>query len=140
MTAGGRGTYSRGALGFMPNDNSGLVGAWSLSATGNPMAQAFFFFGDGSYVMTDPVGDVDPFSCGGPGFEKGTYSYNTTTKIFVGLTSTLDTNLCAGLHDTTNLANNNGFGAGGTVTLAGDGKTFTFADAEGTVKLYRQTP
>lgn len=140
VTAGGRGTYSRGALGFMPNDNSGLVGAWSLSATGNPMAQAFFFFGDGSYVMTDPVGDVDLFSCGGPGFEKGTYSYNTSTKIFVGLTSTLDTNLCAGLHDTTNLANNNGFGAGGTVTLAGDGKTFTFADAEGTVKLYRQTP
>ncbi len=138
--AGGTGTYSRGALGFMPNDNTGLVGAWSLSATGNPMAQSFFFFAGGSYVMTDPVGDISPTSCGGPGFEKGTISYNATTKVLAGLTSTLDTNLCAGLHDTNKLGNNNGFGAAGTLTLSADGKTLTFVDAESNVTLYRQTP
>ena len=124
----------------MPNTNTSLVGAWSLSPTGSPLAQTFFFFADGSYVMTDPVGDVDPNSCGGPGFEKGTYSYNAATGAFIGTSVTLDTNLCAGLHDTSNLGNNNGFGAAGTVTLSADGKTFTFVDAESNVTLYRQTP
>jgi hypothetical protein len=137
---GGSGTFNRGALAFMPNDNSSLVGAWSLSPTGNPMAQTFFFFADGSYVMSDPVGDISPTSCGGPGFEKGTYSYNATTKDFTGTSVTLDTNLCAGLHDTSNLGNNNGFGTGGTLTVAADGKSFTFSDSEGSVVLYRQTP
>ena len=140
ISAGGPGTYSRGALAWMPNDNSGLVGAWSLSPAGNPMAQSFFFFADGSYVMTDPVGDVDPFSCGGPGFEKGTYAYDVNTKAFGGLTATLDTNLCAGLHDTSNLADNNGFGASSTLTLAADGKSFTITQPDGNFTLYRQTP
>ena len=101
--AGGIGTYSRGALGWMPNDNSSLVGAWSLSPGGNPLMPTFFLFADGSYVMTDPLGDVFPNSCGGPGFEKGSYSYNPVTKVFVGVSSSLDTNGCAGLHDTTDL-------------------------------------
>jgi len=136
--AGGNGTYSRGALAWMPNDNAGLVGAWSLTASDNPIAQTFFFFADGSYVMTDPVGDVSANSCGGPGYERGTYQYNAATGSFTGLTSTLDTNLCAGLHDTTSSANN-GFGLPATLTLAADGKSFTFTNQEGVFTLFRQS-
>ena len=57
------------------------------------------------------------------------------------MTSTLDTNLCAGFHDTGNLGVNNGFDTGRTVTLAADGKTLTTTNSEGGgVTLYRQTP
>ena len=136
--AGGTGTYSRGALAWMPNDNAGLVGAWSLTASDTPRAQSFFFFPDGSYVMTDPVGDVDPNSCGGAGYERGTYQYDAATRAFTGLGTTLDTNLCAGLHDTTSTVNN-GFGPGVTLTLAADGKSGTYTNQDGTVTLFRQT-
>ena len=137
-SAGGTGTYSRGALAWMPNDNAGLVGAWSLTASDNPIAQTFFFFADGSYVMTDPVGDVAPNSCGGAGYERGTYQYDAATRVFTGLATTLDTNLCAGLHDTTRQANN-GFGPPAALTLAVDGKSFTFSNQDGTFTLFRQS-
>ena len=137
-SAGGTGTYNRGALGWMPNDNAGLVGAWSLAASDNPIAQTFFFFADGSYVMTDPVGDVNANSCGGPGYERGTYQYNAATGSFKGLTTTLDTNLCAGLHDTTSTVNN-GFGPAATLIFAADGKSFSVTGQDGTFTLFRQS-
>ena len=137
-SAGGTGTYNRGALAWMPNDNAGLVGAWSAASSDTPIVQTFFFFADGSYVMTDPVGDVQPASCGGAGYERGTYQYNAATGAFVGLGTTLDTNLCAGLHDTTSTVNN-GFGAGFTLTLAADGKSLRFTAPDDTFTLFRQT-
>ncbi len=136
-SAGGTGTYSRGALAFMPNDNAGLVGAWSLAASDNSIVQTIFFFPDGSYAMADPVGDIAPNSCGGPGYERGTYQYNAATRVFMGLTATLDTNQCAGLHDTTSSVNN-GFGPGTTLTLAADGKSISVADRDGVFTLFRQ--
>jgi hypothetical protein len=120
----------------MPNDNSGLVGAWSLSSTGNPMAQTFFFFPDGSYVMTDPQGDIAPQSCGGPGYEKGTYTYDTASKTLAGVSSTLDSNGCAGFHDST--AAGTGFGPATQLIFSADGKSLVFTGASFT--LYRQTP
>ena len=52
--------------------------------------------------------------------------------------TTLDTNLCAGLHDTTSSVNN-GFGPPARLTLAADGKFFTFAALDGIFTAFRQT-
>jgi len=127
---GGAGTFNRSALAFMPNDNSGLVGAWSLAAA-DPQAQTFFFFADGTYVMADPQGDTAASHCGGPGYERGSYTFDAAGKQFNGVASSIDTNGCAGLHDTTALADNNGFGASRTLTLAADGKTASVVNSQG---------
>lgn len=85
---------------------SGLVGAWALSREGAPASslatQQFLFLADGRYLMIDPVGDddysepADP-KCGWEGLEFGRYTLSN------GVLATsdiiMDTNLCAGLHD-----------------------------------------
>lgn len=120
---GGVGRFNRSALAFMPNDNSSLVGAWALSGS-DVNSQTFFFFADGSYVMTDPQGDTGPSSCGGAGYEKGTVSWDPATRQLNGLSVSIDTNACAGLHDTTQATVNNGFvDLPMTITLSSDGQT-----------------
>jgi hypothetical protein len=139
---GGVGRFNRSALALMPNDNSGLVGAWALDAS-DPTSQTFFFFADGTYVMTDPQGDEGPNSCGGAGYEKGTYSYDAASKQFNGLGTSIDTNACAGLHDTTQTGVNNGFsGLPATLVLSADGKTANFTSnvSSESLTIIRLTP
>ena len=51
--------------------------------------------------MTDPVGDDTPGqpSCGGPGIEVGTYTWNGATGTLTITGVTIDTNGCAGLNE-----------------------------------------
>jgi hypothetical protein len=135
----GPGTVNRNALAFMQNDNAGLVGAWALDSASDPAAQVFFFFANGDYVMTDPQGDTGPSLCGGPGYERGTFGFNATAATLSGLSVSVDTNGCAGLHDASNIAQP--FGTTVGLRFAADGKSLNFAnDSDGdTHILFRLT-
>jgi len=133
----GTGTFNRIGLKTMPNDPAGIVGAWALDSATDERAIVIFFFPDGQYALADPTGDVQ---CGSAGLERGTYSWDSSTGRLNGLISTLDTNGCGGLHDTTHLAQP--FGPGITFKPVGDGKSVTvnFADGSGIGTFYRLSP
>lgn len=84
------------------NEPGGLVGVWAVESATELKTQTLVFWKDGRFAMVDPVGDDQPDSCGGPGVEFGTYSYNATTLAFKVLTVSIDTNGCAGLSDVGN--------------------------------------
>ncbi|MGS0756969.1 hypothetical protein ACVBEH_21470, partial [Roseateles sp. GG27B] len=100
----GPGTVNRNALASMENNNANLTGAWAVGSATNPQTQVFFFFANGDYVMADPQGDTAASRCGGAGYERGTYSYDAATTTFRALTISIDSNGCAGLHDSSNAA------------------------------------
>lgn len=114
------------------NEPGGLVGVWAVESATELKTQTLVFWKDGRFAMVDPVGDDQPNSCGGPGVEFGTYSYNATTLAFKVLTISFDTNGCAGLSD-----------VGGTglasfdISIDTSGNTATAAASDGTFKLYR---
>ena len=138
LNSTGTGTFNRAALATMENDPAGLVGAWALDTATDPRAQAFFFFANGDYVMADPQGDTAPSRCGPAGMEQGTYSYDKTSKALKLLTISKDTNLCAGLNDTTQTRAQN-LAAPRSLTLAADGKSLTAVTSDGSYTLLRLT-
>ena len=86
---------------------TGVLGAWTLGGTGirNPLIA---FLSNGSVAMADPIGDTSSPSCGGPGVEAGTYSYDAGTGMVRIDSVTANTNGCAGLAE-------NGLTAGATM-------------------------
>ena len=135
LNTAGTGTVNRSALASMENNNASIVGAWALSAT-DERAQTFFFFANGDYVMADPVGDDGPSRCGGAGIERGTYQWNSSTGALT-VSTTTDTNGCAGLHDTTNATQP--VNPTLRLTLAADGKTLNAVSNEGSDVVFRLT-
>ena len=110
------------AMSKAENDPNGIVGVWALGSATVVKTQTFVFLANGKFAMLDPIGDTEADSCGGPGVEYGTYSYDASSKNFKVLTVSVDTNGCAGLND----ANIGGSGmASFTFTLSSDGKTGT---------------
>ncbi len=83
----------------LPNDNTSLVGAWSIAPNASVAAQHVVFFPDGRYMMLDTVGDEGPSRCGGPGIEYGTYTYDKATGQTAITGVSVDTNGCAGLNE-----------------------------------------
>ena len=81
------------------NNPTGIVGVWALGSPSVIETQTFSFFSNGKYLMVDPIGDTAQPSCGGPGVEAGSYTYNASTKILKISNLTYDTNGCAGLSD-----------------------------------------
>ena len=134
----GTGTFNHAALAMMENDPAGLVGAWAVSSATDPRTQAFFIFANGDYVMADPQGDTGANSCGPAGMEQGRYSFDKASKALRVLGVSKDTNLCAGINDTTKTAAENK-ALVRTVTLAADGKTLTGTGIDGTFTLVRLT-
>jgi len=139
VNAFGPGTLNRASLALMANDPAGIVGAWALDSATDARTQVFFFFANGDYVMADPQGDTAPSRCGGPGLERGTYSYDKAAGLLRFTGNTLDTNGCAGAHDTSNPASP--FGPPLGFALSGDGKAVSvaFADGSGTGTFLRLT-
>ena len=133
----GPGTANRNALSMMENNNTGLVGAWALGSATDPQAQVFFFFANGDYVMADPQGDAAASRCGGPGYERGTYSHDAATGTFRTLTNSLDTNGCAGLHDLPTASEP--FATFTGVSLSAEGRQLTVTGSDGTYTLFRLT-
>jgi len=114
------------------NDPASVVGAWAMDTGDASLAmQHFVFYPDGRYMMIDPVGDTDASHCGGPGIEYGTYTFNANTRALTFTGVSVDTNGCAGGHDTTSTQPPQPliitFGPGGTAFSASDGSgSFTF--------------
>lgn len=114
------------------NNPAGITGVWALDSTAIK-TQHFAFFSNGKFLMVDPWGDTAVNSCGGPGVEAGSYTYDATAKILKVSAFTYDTNGCAGFSQTSAVTN-----AGMSFTLSSDGNTIT-ADAGGAFPftLYR---
>jgi len=122
------GVLNTNALAFMENDPAGLTGAWQVNDAAKLTAakQVLFFFANGGYVMADPLGDLATaprVSCGNPGVEQGVYSFVKAVGVFSWVSTSKDTNGCAGLNDTTNPANN----TSARVVFSADGKTATLS-------------
>jgi len=127
-------TDTASALPKADNDPNGIVGVWTLGSATVIKTQTFVFWANGKYAMLDPIGDTEADSCGGPGVEYGTYSYNAVSKQFNVLSVSVDTNGCAGLND----GNIGGSGmASFSFTLSSDGKTATAVFGDSTDQLFR---
>ena len=129
----GAGSFNRAGLAAMPNDPTGVVGAWAVNSATDPRAVTVLFFANGQYLLAEPAGDP---VCGSAGLERGTYSWNSSSGALMALSNSLDTNGCGGFHDTTNASQP--FSAPIIIKPTGDGKTVavTFEDGSpGT--LYR---
>ena len=107
------------------NDQASVVGAWAFDVPDQTLGmQHFVFYPDGTYLMIDPVGDLQNH-CGGPGIEYGTYTFVTTSRALTFTGTFIDTNGCAGGHDTTSTKPPAPiimtFGAGGATMSGGSG-------------------
>lgn len=130
----GVGTFNRAGLKVMPNDPTGIVGASAVGSATVERAIVILFFPDGQYTLADPIGDV---RCGCGGLERGTYNRDRSNGRLTGLNSTLDTNGCGGLHDTTNSAQP--FGSRVMFKPVRDGASMTVnvGDGSGASTFYR---
>ena len=101
----------------MENDPKGITGAWTADPA-TMKTPIYLFFSNGKYMMVDPVGDIktaDHESCGDPGVEFASYTYDSGGKALNIKGFTYDTNGCAG------------FSTNGPVSfnINADGKTAT---------------
>ena len=104
LNTAGAGSYNPAVLAMVANDNTTLAGAWRFDeadALKRTHDSTFFFFANGDYVMADPAGDSGPNSCGPAGLERGSIAWDATSGALRLVSIATDTNLCAGLHDTT---------------------------------------
>ena len=101
----------------MENDPKGITGAWTADPA-TMKTPIYLFFSNGKYMMVDPIGDIktaDHESCGDPGVEFASYTYDPGGKALNIKGFTYDTNGCAG------------FSTNGPVSfnIDADGKTAT---------------
>ncbi len=99
----------------MENDPAGIVGAWALGSATNVQVLTLAFFRNGKFAVLDPTGSTATPSCGGPGVEFGSYTYDAATKILKVSNLLYDTDGCAGLS--------------GTAAATASGMTFTLGSA-----------
>ena len=114
----------------MENDPKGIIGAWAAdpAAMKTPI---YLFFSNGKYMMVDPIGDAkrpDHESCGDPGVEFASYTYDPGGKALSIKGYTYDTNGCAGFSENSTVAFN----------ISADGNTATVdTQKKTTLTLYR---
>lgn len=86
----------------MENDPKGIIGAWAVDPS-IIKTPTYLFFSNGKYMMVDPIGDVkraDHESCGDPGIEFASYTYDSGSKALNIKGFTYDNNGCAGFSGT----------------------------------------
>ena len=82
----------------MENDPKGIVGAWVVDIS-TIKTQTYLFFPNGKLLMVDPIGDPERpgyTSCGDPGVEFASYSYDAGSSTLKVKGFTYDSNGCAG--------------------------------------------
>ena len=82
----------------MENDPKGIVGAWVVDIS-TIKTQTYLFFPNGKFLMVDPIGDPERpgyTSCGDPGVEFASYSYDAGSNALKVKGFTYDSNGCAG--------------------------------------------
>lgn len=107
----------------MENDPAGIVGVWANGTATTIKTQHLAFFSDGTFLLVDPVGNTGTTTCGSPGVEAGSYTYNANTKVLMTSSFTVDTNGCGGLSDSDSVTP-----AGMSFTISADGSTATVID------------
>lgn len=106
-----------------PSDTNELVGAWLLQDPANAnRVLVLTILDDTNYMLG---ADDTPGPTGGPGLERGTYTWNSTTGAFTS-TAVTDTNGALGLSPLIST---------GTATVSGD--TLTYISAGGPIALIR---
>ncbi|SCX86332.1 adhesin [Nitrosospira sp. Nsp13] len=86
----------------MENDPKGIVGAWAVDSAAIK-TPTYLFFSNGKYMMIDPIGDVASpghESCGDPGVEFASYTYDAGSKALNIKGFTYDNNGCSGFSGT----------------------------------------
>lgn len=114
----------------MPNQTSGLVGAWALGSATALNTVTVFFFPNGKVFVLDPVGDTSGGGCGGPGVEYGNYTFTGNVLRVSGISH--DTNGCAGLSGSPAVES-----AGLPVTIGSGGGSATAGTGPDAVTLHR---
>jgi hypothetical protein len=108
------------------NDPTGIVGVWAVGSATTIKTSTIVISPDGTFLNVDPIH---------PGIEAGTYTYNTTTKIFtIPTTLPYDTNGSSGVSDGTANTSNQ------SLVLSSDGMTIAVNGGPGNVggaTLYR---
>jgi hypothetical protein len=82
----------------MENDPKGIVGAWVVDPA-TIKTQTYLFFSNGKFLLIDPIGDPERpgyTSCGDPGVEFASYSYEAGSGALKVKGFTYDSNGCAG--------------------------------------------
>ena len=130
-------TDNTAALSKAENDPKGIVGVWNFGAADLVKSQTFVFWANGRYAMLDPFGDTEKDSCGGPGVEYGTYSYDPVTTEVKVLSISVDTNGCAGLSDSGAGGGTSGGLASFKLTLSADGLVGTAVFGDSTDQVFR---
>jgi hypothetical protein len=128
LNVAGPGSYNPAVLSMLANDNTSLTGAWRFdddAAVKRTHDTTFFFFANGDYVMADPAGDSGPNSCGPAGLERGSITWDAASGALRLVSIAADTNLCAGLHDTTKPDSAQLGGLVATARLSADGQVLT---------------
>jgi hypothetical protein len=105
------------------NDPAGVLGAWALGSATNVQVLTIAFFKNGKFGVLDPTGSTATPSCGGPGVEFGSYTYDAATKILRVSNLLYDTDGCAGLSGTAAAT-----ASGMTFTLGSGATTATYND------------
>ncbi len=107
----------------MENNPKGIVGAW-VPDTATIKSPTYFFFANGKFLMADPIGDPERAgheSCGGPGIEFASYTYDAVGNTLIVRAFTYDTNGCAGFSGT----------EASSFKLSADGNTATLEIKDG---------
>lgn len=124
------------------SETNPVVGLWTLAESDTDMSrQHFVFFASGNYLMIDQIGDEDTVApCGGPGIERGTYTYDASTGAFAVTGTTRDQNDCAGLWDSTAETGQEGTRATVDTSQVANGVITLNIEGDGPVPLRRVRP
>lgn len=116
------------------NNPTGIVGVWALDSATTINTQHIVFFSNGQFLLTDPIGGVDPsLGVQPPGVESGSYTYDTATKI-LKIIPNFDTNGTAGF------SNNGAATVGEPFFISLGGSTATAVDNVGSYTFHRVLP
>ena len=112
----------------LPDDATGIVGAWAFGLADNLSVPHFVFQADGHFMALDTIGGGDLSPCGVPGIEYGSYAWEGGAGTLTVTGVVVDTDGCAGLNDSP-LGTTAFQGAHATsgIALSADGATLTLA-------------
>lgn len=117
------------------NNPTGIVGVWALDSATTIKTQHIVFSSNGQFLLTDPIGGVEPdgVTINPSGIESGSYTYDTNTKT-LKITPTFDTNGKAGF------SHNGAATVGEPFFISLGGSTATAVDNVGSYTFHRVLP
>lgn len=128
-------SITEAAVSKAENNPTGIVGVWAVGFATTLNTQHVVFFSNGIFLLVDPLGDTTVGAghpCGPPGVEQGSYTYDSTARVFKASNFTANTNGCAGLSESDAVTP-----IGLSLTISADGSTAVAVDGGSSVTLFR---